>query len=203
MNTAYLMSFTTGGLFHRESVQLAALYRDFGDWQAVQDRVIAENILQTRTVSTLKRVYREIASRLKTLSPTELAFLLEGSHQEQAYLLWLAVCRRYSFIADFAVEVLRERYITLKNDVTHDDFDAFFNHKSEWHPELDTISQATRSKLRQVLFRILREADLVTANNMINAAMLSPRLLDTILQGNRRDLLYFPAVESDLKGIPQ
>ena len=203
MNTAYLMSFTTGGLFHRESVQLAALYRDFGDWQAVHDGVIAENILQTRTVSTLKRVYREIVSRLKTLNPTELAFLLEGSHQEQAYLLWLAVCRRYSFIADFAVEVLRERYITLKSDVTHDDFDAFFNHKSEWHPELDTISQATRSKLRQVLFRILREADLVTANNMINAAMLSPRLLDTILRGNRRDLLYFPAVESDLKGIPQ
>ena len=203
MNTAYLMSFTTGGLFHRESVQLATLYRDLDDWQAVHDRVIAENILQTRTASTLKRVYREIASRLKTLNPTELAFLLEGSHQEQAYLLWLAVCRRYSFIADFAVEVLRERYITLKNDVTHDDFDAFFNHKSEWHPELDTISQATRSKLRQVLFRILREADLVTANNMINAAMLSPRLLDTILQGNRRDLLYFPAAESDLKGIPQ
>ena len=203
MNTAYLMSFTTGGLFHRESVQLAALYRDLDDWQAVHDRVIAENILQTRTASTLKRVYREIASRLKTLNPTELAFLLEGSHQEQAYLLWLAVCRRYSFIADFAVEVLRERYITLKNDVTHDDFDAFFNHKSEWHPELDTISQATRRKLRQVLFRILREADLVTANNMINAAMLSPRLLDTILQGNRRDLLYFPAVESDLKGIPK
>ena len=203
MNTAYLMPFTTGGLFHRESVQLAALYRDFGDWQAVHDRVIAENILQTRTVSTLKRVYREIVSRLKTLSPTELAFLLEGSHQEQAYLLWLAVCRRYSFIADFAVEVLRERYITLKNDVTYDDFDAFFNQKSEWHPELDTISQATRRKLRQVLFRILREADLVTANNMINAAMLSPRLLDTILQGNRRDLLYFPAAESDLKGIPQ
>lgn len=203
MNTAYLMSFTTGGLFHRESVQLAALYRDLNNWQAVHDGVIAENILQTRTVSTLKRVYREIASRLKTLSPTELAFLLEGSHQEQAYLLWLAVCRRYSFIADFAVEVLRERYITLKNDLTHDDFDAFFNHKSEWHPELDTISQATRSKLRQVLFRILREADLVTNNSMINAAMLSPRLLDTILRGNRRDLLYFPAVESDLKGIPQ
>ena len=203
MNTAYLMSFTTGGLFHRESVQLAALYRDLDDWQAVHDRVIAGNILQTRTVSTLKRVYREIASRLKTLTFTELAFLLEGSHQEQAYLLWLAVCRRYSFIADFAVEVLRERYITLKNDVTYDDFDAFFNQKSEWHPELDNISRATRSKLRQVLFRILREADLLSANNTINAALLSPRLLEAILQAGRREVVYFPVFESDLKGVAQ
>ena len=203
MNTAYLMSFTTGGLFHRESVQLATLYRDLDDWQAVHDRVIAENILQTRTVSTLKRVYREIVSRLKSLTSTELAFLLEGSHQEQAYLLWLAVCRRYSFIADFAVEVLRERYITLKNDVTYDDFDAFFNQKSEWHPELDNISRATRSKLRQVLFRILREADLLSANNTINAALLSPRLLEVILQAGRREVVYFPVFESDLKGVAQ
>jgi hypothetical protein len=135
------------------------------------------------------------------LSPGELEFLVEGSHQEQAYLLWLAVCRRYRFIADFAVEVLRERYITLKSDLTHEDFDSFFNRKSEWHLELDEITPATRSKLRQVLFKILREADLLTANNMIHAAMPSPRLLDLIHQGSRRDVLYFPAFESDVKGM--
>ena len=200
-NDRYSMSFTTGSLFHRESVKLAALYLDLGDWNSVRDKVIAENLLQTRTLNTLKRVCREIISRLRTMSPGELEFLLEGSHQEQAYLLWLAVCRRYRFIADFAVEVLRERYITLKADLTHEDFDSFFNRKSEWHLELDEITPATRSKLRQVLFKILREADLLAANNMINAAMLSPRLLDVIHRGSRRDLSYFPVFESDLKGM--
>lgn len=195
------MSFTTGGLFHRESVNLAALYLDLGDWNSVRDKVVAENLLQTRTLNTLKRVCREVVSRLRTLSQSELDFLVEGSHQEQAYLLWLAVCRRYRFIADFAVEVLRERYITLKADLTHEDFDSFFNRKSEWHLELDEITPATRSKLRQVLFKILRDADLLAANNMINAAMLSPRLLDVIHRGNRRDVSYFPVFESDLKGM--
>jgi len=197
------MSFTTGSLFHRESVKLAALYLDLGDWNSVRDKVIAENLLQSRTLNTLKRVCREIVSRLKTLSSGELEFLVQGSHQQQAYLLWLAVCRRYRFIADFAVEVLRERYITLKTDLSYEDFDSFFNQKSEWHSELDEIRPATRSKLRQVLFKILREADLLTADNMINAAMLSPRLLDVILQGSRRDVLYFPVFESDLKGMAQ
>lgn len=195
------MSFTTGGLFHRESVNLAALYLDLGDWNSVRDKVVAENLLQTRTLNTLKRVCREVVSRLRTLSQSELDFLVEGSHQEQAYLLWLAVCRRYRFIADFAVEVLRERYITLKADLTHEDFDSFFNRKSEWHLELDEITPATRSKLRQVLFKILRDADLLAANNMINAAMLSPRLLDVIHRGNRRDVSNFPVFESDLKGM--
>jgi hypothetical protein len=195
------MSFTTGSLFHRESVELAALYLDLGDWNAVRSKVIAQNLLQTRTLNTLKRVCREIISRLKTLSSGELEFLVEGRHQEQAFLLWLAVCRRYKFVSDFAVEVLRERYITLKCDLTHEDFDSFFNRKSEWHLELDEITPATRSKLRQVLFKILREADLLTANNMIHAAMLSPRLLGLIHKGSRRDILHFPVFESDVKGM--
>jgi len=202
-NDRYSMSFTTGCLFHRESLRLAALYLDIGDWNSVRDKVITENLLQTRTMNTLKRICREVISRLKTLSSGELEFLIEGSHQEQAYLLWLAVCRRYRFIADFAVEVLRERYITLKTDLSHEDFDSFFNRKSEWHSEMDEIRPATRSKLRQVLFKILREADLLTANNMINAAMLSPRLLELFHQGSRRDVLYFPIFETDLKGMTQ
>ena len=120
-NERYIMSFTTGNLYHRESVKLAALYLDLGDWNSVHDKVISENLLQTRTLNTQKRVYIEVVSRLKTLNPAELEFLVEASHQEQAYLLWLAVCRRYRFIADFAVEVIRERYITLKTDLTPED----------------------------------------------------------------------------------
>lgn len=195
------MSFTAGSLFHRESVELASLYLALGCWNSVRDRVIEENLLQTRTLSTRKRVCREIISRLRTLSPSELELLVEGSHQEQAYILWLAVCRRYRFIADFAIEVLRERYITLKSDLTHENFDFFFNRKSEWHLELDKITPTTRGKLRQVLFKMLREADLLTTNNTIHAAMLSPRLLNLIHQGNGRDIFYLPIVESDVKRI--
>lgn len=202
-NDRYCMSFTTGSLFHCESVKLAALYLELRSWNAVRDKVISENLLQARTLSTLKRVCREVISRLKTLSAGELDFLIEATPQEQGYLLWLAVCRRYRFIADFAVEVIRERYITLKTDLSHEDFDSFFDRKSEWHAELDEIRPATRNKLRQVLFKILREANLITANNMINAAMLSPRLLDVILHGSRRDVLFFPAFESDLKRMAQ
>lgn len=200
-NDRYIMSFTTGSLFHRQSLELAALYLGLGDWNSVRDKVIAENLLQTRTLNTLKGVCREIISRLRTLNPNELECLVDGDNQEQAYLLWIAVCRRYRFIADFAVEVLRERYITLKSDLTYEDFDFFFNRKSEWHLELDEITPTTRSKLRQVLFKMLREADLLTTNNMIHAAILSPRLLALIQQGDRRDILHLPVFASDIKEI--
>jgi hypothetical protein len=195
------MSFTTGGLFHRESVNLTKLYFDLRDWNSVRNKVVEENLLQARTLNTLKRVCSEVVSRLKLLGLGELEFFNQGNHQEQAYLLWIAVCRRYRFIADFAVEVLRERFLSLKTDITHEDFDTFFNRKSEWHLELEQIAPATRMKLRQVLFRMLREADLLTAGNIIHAAMLSPGLLELVYQGDRKDVLCFPIVEFDPKRL--
>ena len=195
------MSFTTGGLFHRESLKLSELYREIGEWNAVRNKVISENLLQARTLNTSKRVCREIISRLKNLSSSELDLLVNANPQEQGYLLWLAICRRYKFIKDFAIEVLRERYITLKTDLSYEDFDFFLHKKSEWHSELDAIQPSTRNKLRQVLFKMLREAGLLTANNTINAAMLSQRILEAIPHDKRQDILFFPAFESDLKGI--
>lgn len=197
----YNMSFTVGGLLHRESALLAKMFIDIGDWDLVGVKVLKENSLQSRTINTLKRTCREVISRLKTLSKIEIQYFDDCSNQEQAYILWIAVCRRYRFVAEFAIEVLRERHITLKSDLVYEDFDYFFNKKSEWHLELDEITLKTRSKLRQILFKILREADLLTANNMIHAAMLSPRLLDLIHQDNPRDVLYFPVFESDVKRV--
>ncbi len=194
------MSFTTGGLFSRESVTLADLFLNFGDWSAVRDKVLTDNLLQTRTLTTSQRVCREVIARLKTLNPNELDLLVHGTSQERGYLLWIAVCRCYNFIADFAVEIIRERYLSLKIDLHYEDFDSFFYRKSEWHPELDNIRPTTRNKLRQVLFKIMREAELLTANNTINAAMLSPRLFEAIPSGSRRDTLFFPMPESALEG---
>ncbi len=195
----YSMSFTTGGLFRNESLKLIALYLELGDWDSVRDNVFENNLLQARTINTLRRVSREVISRLKTLCLNEIKLFSTLSHQEQGYLLWLAVCRRYRFIADFAVEVLRERYISLKADLNYEDFDSFFNRKSDWYAELNEISPATRYKLRQVLFKMLREAELLTPKNIIIAAILNPNIIRAIPDENRQDILYFPAFETDLK----
>ncbi len=200
-NDRYSMSFTTGTLFYRESVRLATLFVDLKDWKIVRNTVLADNLLQARTQNTSKRVCQEIISRLKTLSVQELELLNKGTSQEQAYLLWLAICRRYTFIGDFAVEIIRERFISLKTDLSNEDFEAFIHKKSEWHSEIDAIQSSTRSKLRQVLFKMLREAELLTVNNTINAGLLSPRLVQVIAHHQRRDLLFFPVFESDLQGF--
>ena len=197
------MSFTTGGLFHHESLKVASLYLEFRNWEVTRDEVIRENVLQARALNTSKRVCREVISRLKTLSLNELKFLVEADRQNQAYLLWMAICRRYQFIADFAVEVIRERFLSLKADLNPVEFDTFYNRKSEWHQELDKIQPSTRGKLRQVLFKTLKEANLLTEKNVINAAMLSPELKALFNSANEQEFMVLPMSEHNLKETVQ
>lgn len=197
----YRISFTSGSLYHRESVMLVELYLSVQDWGGVRDQALSSNLLQARTESTAKRICREAIARLKTLRDAEITFLSDANHQDQAHLLWVAVCRLYRFMADFAVEVVRERYISMKLDLSFEDFDAFYNRKSEWHDELDKASASTRDKLRQVSFRMLREAGLLSKDNTINTVLLSPGLTDLILRNNPDEFRYFPVFDSDIRGM--
>jgi len=191
------LSLTTGGLFLRESVQLARLHVSGMDWHEVRQRAAADNLLQARTISSSQRQSREIISRLKTLQSDELDYLIHAAPQEQAYLLWLAICRYYPIIAAFAVDVLHERYLSLLHTLHYEDFDAFCNKQSAYHPELDALSQNSRKKFRQVLFRVLRETDILSAANTINGALLSPRLVDLIRRHSPGELLFFPVIDSE------
>jgi hypothetical protein len=195
----YLMSFTTGGLFYSESLLLLDLYA--GNWDDVYNCALEKNTLQTRVVSTAKRVLREIISRLRTLTREELELLQQGSAGEQKYLLWLGVCRRYVFIYDFASEVIRERYLTLKHNLPDEEFEVFYNVKEQWYEELEKIAESTRNKLRTVLYRILREAEIIDVNKLILPAILTDELIGIIAKHDVNDLAIFPISDIDLQRV--
>lgn len=195
----YSLSFTTGTLLQHESIEVAKLFLQTNDWKATRNQAVDENLLQARTLNSLRRTCSEVISRLKTLSLQEINDLVAAPPRQQGYLLWLGICRRYQFIADFAVEILHEHYVTLKSIVTHDDFNAFFNQKSEWHDELNKISPQTRAKLRQVLFKMLREAELIDQHGLILPALVSPELVALISRHNPQDFLRLPIFEQDIR----
>lgn len=197
--TPYSMSFTTGGLFQQESVDLATLYLDIRDWDKLSEQVASQNLLQMRTQSSSTRIARELISRLQLLSDNELKALTSASSRDQGYILWVAICRRYLFIAEFAQEVIRERFIRLQPDLEHTEFDAFFDRKAEWHTELDRLSSSTRQKLRQVLFRILREAGIVSNNLQIQSPIWSAQVLEILKPDGAQSFQFFPIFESDLE----
>jgi hypothetical protein len=196
----YLMSFGTGGLFVNESVAVARLHVRGGDWDSTAVAAQKNGAFPVRKASSARRSIREIVNRLKWLSDDELALLVEGERSEQVALLWLAACRAYRFIGEFAVEVMNERFLSLRTDLTYDDFDTFLAAKAEWSPKLAGLSSTTRAKLRAVLFRLMREAGILSPNDRILGAMLSRRVLIMIHAGNPDELQLFPGAERQLGG---
>jgi len=199
MTVRYRLSFTTGGLFLREAPAVAACYLNLRDWQKARDHVRQANLLQVRTAAAATRISKEVTARLEHLDELELQNLLESGLQEQACLLWVAACRRYVFIREFATEVLREHHLLLRRQLTFGDYDSFYNSKALWHPELDELAPSTQHKLRQNLFRMLREADLISAQHLIQPALLSPHLAQLLARRGRHELLVFPATENDIQ----
>lgn len=199
MTERYQLSFTTGGLFLQEAPTVAECYLQLGDWPAARARVRQANLLQVRTAAAATRISKEITARLQQLNEVELQSLLESGLRDQAHLLWVAACRRYAFIRDFAIEVLREQYLLLRRQVSFADYDSFYNGKALWHAELDEIAHSTQLKLRQNLFRMLREADLVSDRHEIHPAQLSPYLAQLLAKQGLRELLVFPATDNDIQ----
>lgn len=188
----YSMSFTSGALLFQESILIADSYEELNDWKVVRDRVVEENLLQMRTLNASQRICREVISRLRLLTPLQRGLLREGSRHDQLAVLWLASCKRYRFIYDFAAEVIREKYLRLDLALTHADYDVYFDNKAEWHPEVERVTNETRQKGRQVVFKMLHEAGLLATDDHIVPALLSPAIIDAIASDNPADFAVFP-----------
>lgn len=197
--TTYLLSFTTGGLFYREASKVAQLYLESGDWDATRAQVLAENLLQTRTRASAVRTFRELSNRLQALTPAQFEILVDGSRQEQNHMLWLAACKQYRFVREFAREVLRQKFLRLDPELTYLDFDIFYNDKAEWSDELDQLADTTRKKLRQVLFRMMTEAGLLSKTGRILPPALPPRVADCIAADDPTLFEVFPVSDLEIR----
>lgn len=200
MNTVnYKISFTTGGLYYREAIKVAEIYYPLRDWELVKAEILTNNILKSRTQSSLIRTTRELIQRLRGLSDEQLLVLIDGTRQEQNQILWFAVCRQYQFIREFAVEVIREKFLRFDLNVSYRDFDAFFNAKAEWNDCLDKTTDSTRKKLRQVLFRMMMEAEIISPSSVILPMIMSPRVAQAIGDVNIEYFSIFPMSEGNVR----
>jgi hypothetical protein len=186
------MSFGTGGLFINETVAIALLHQSGSSWEETATRAREVGAFPVRKESSAKRTIREITHRLRCLDCEERRLLVDGDRGAQQALLWLAACRAYRFIGEFAEEVVSDRFEAFRTDLNYDDFDAFFARKSESVEKLAEISEGTRTKLRAVLFRLMREAGILAPDGRIVGAMLSIRLKELIERKGEKELRFFP-----------
>lgn len=188
MVTTYKIGFARTALL-RETVLVAQQFNDLKDWARVKQTVIDDNVLQTRASRTSSIIYNEIHKRLKLLSEEQIK-VISGDHtQDVKQLIWIAICKQYPFIGEFALEVLASASASRRYEITYDDYGYFFNAKAEWHPELEQVSDKTRSNARQMLFQMMRQCELLNGSNELIPQMLSEAVQECSTES---DLAFIP-----------
>ena len=191
----YKMSFSTGGLFLNESVEVARLKQPDDDWEATISRALENGATSLPKSVSNRRTLREIVNRISTLTDEEVEFFVnEADRTDRQAILWLATCRAYRFIREFAVEVIRERYLSYQLELPRESFDILFNAKADWDDGLSALSRTTQLKLRQIMFRMMREAGVINEDNRIQTSILSIRLRTLVEEQNPTQLAIFPGI---------
>ncbi len=151
--------------------------------------------------ATGKRIYREVIKRLSCLNRQQLKLLVNSSLDVQKQLAYFAACKTYLFIRDFAVEVLREKYLVFDYEVTDGDYLSFLRRKQDLHPEIEQLTETTIKKIKQVTFKILEQAGII--NNIrekeIQPQLLEIELLDVIANDNPELLKIFLLSDLDIE----
>lgn len=195
----YKLSFTSTTLGLIESVNVAEVYLSCLDWKLTKEIIRKQNILQSRTTTRNTRVTWEVYQRLSLLTDNQLVFLVEGSLEGQRLLLWFAICNRYKFICDFAIEVLHEKFLAMDIHLGQEDYQAFYLRKLDWHPELEEITKTTQYKLRWALFKMMREAGLLSENFQIIRVIPSLDLVQALRVHPDFDYRIYPAFPADFE----
>jgi hypothetical protein len=121
----------------------------------------------------------------------------------QKQLALVGICKLYSFIKDFIIEVVREKFIALDFKLTDADFQSFLNRKVELHPELESFSESTLKKGRQVTWKILEQGGLIDSsqNRTIMPQFVNQRLMEEIRKDNPALLRLFLMSDLEIKAM--
>ena len=190
----YRLSFGTGNAYLNESNLILKKYLENKDWRETEKYSIENNILQTNTLSSSKRIFREISLRLKSLSHEEQEFFIRSNYVDQSILIWISICRTYKFLGDFASMIISEKFSSYQLEIEYSDFNYFFEKQQVLHEELRTLKDSTRKKLRQVIFRIMKDLNIISKDKEITPLLPSLELKE-VTKSTRKDLkLFLPGV---------
>lgn len=153
--------------------------------------------------STGKRMWAEFKKRLETLTQSQLKLLVFGDFEEQRHIGFFSICKTYSFVRDFVVEVLREKIVVYDYEITEGDYISFYRRKFETHQEMESLTEKTEAKVRQVTFKILEQSGIIDSvkTRCIQPQILSEKVVKVIAEDNMEWLKVFLLSDFEINNV--
>lgn len=159
-SNTYNFAFTGASMKFHDFMRLAN-YVEENQLDVLEDEIDPNLIMGRSNERTNQREFRELLKRYKLLTTDQREILTKIDLNGQKQLAMVGICKLYTFIRDFIIEIIREKFISLDFQLTDGDYQSFLNRKIELHPELETFSESTSKKARQVTWKILEQGGLI------------------------------------------
>lgn len=153
--------------------------------------------------ATGKRILQELQKRIAQLTSEQLAILANGDFTNQKQIAFLSICKTYGFIRDFVVEVLRDKLLVFDDQISEGEYITFFRKKAELYPEMESLTEVTQKKLRQVVFTILEQTNLIDSvkNKIIQPQILDPKVIQAIIEDDPQWLKVFMINDMEIQNL--
>lgn len=184
----YRFSFVGAHALVSEFTKLAKLVREGTDIDDVD-----VSYLGNEKKETYRRKFRELQYRIRNLTSHQIELLADGTHDQQLQITHLALCKTYQIYRDFVTEVLTEKVQLFDYTITDLDYNSFISRKKVDHSELDALAHTTQKKVKQVIYRMLDQVELIdsTKNPTLHPPILDEKVEQAIIQDNPKLLSCF------------
>ena len=137
------------------------------------------------------------------LTEDELSALLDGSASIRRQMVLLAICKAHPFIYDFLTENVRDAFFMMREKVSFANFNEFFNEKKYEHPELNNVTDVTVAKMRQVVFRIMEQTELIenVDSGLIRRPYLSENVERVIVKDDSKWLTIYLYSNNEINSL--
>jgi hypothetical protein len=157
-----------GSLLIPESREIAKLLLRDTSEEEWHQAIIIDNVLQKRSPATAKRQAKLIRNRLVLMTPEHWVLVKDGNAEVTTQALLAATIKRSRLLGDFMGNVCRHNWLTFNRTLSKIDWREFLETCSLVDPAVGEWTESTKSKLRQIVFRILAEAGYIDSTRKLN-----------------------------------
>lgn len=150
----------------KESVRLAREAAEVGL------DAVGSDVVDVPSPAGRRRKAREIVRRLSSAPPAVWQDLPERRKEEQQVILYYCCMKTYPLIRDVHFGAVLPAWRSIEAAVHAHDIRRYLEKQSEHHPEINSWSEGTWSKVQQVLRKMLVEARLLSASGALRRVRL-------------------------------
>ena len=132
----------------------------------IKNEIVENDILQVRSQSSRKGVFRSLRELLENIPQQYIEFLAHGNSDLRRYTLLFLSLRLNRLLRDVISELLLDRLQSLNPTLDHKIFKAFYEQKREQEPVLSRWSNSTYQKAcSNTILILIRSGILIPSKN--------------------------------------